>query len=230
MTQQATTQAKMTRPIIKEAVIVEGRDDVDVVQKAVDTLIIPTHGFGITAKTYELIARAYEEKGIIILTDPDYSGEEIRRKLSERFPKAKHAYVARELATRDGDIGIENARPEDVLEALRKAHAVSGSQSESGLPGQAGQAGQSDSSGQTDSSGQSDSSGQTVPKKIEKKDILRLGLVGTDNASALRAKTAEKLGIGYGNSKGLLRMLNGYGISIEELEKAVEWAVNTLSL
>ncbi len=218
MTQQATTQAKMTRPIIKEAVIVEGRDDVDVVQKAVDTLIIPTHGFGITAKTYELIARAYEEKGIIILTDPDYSGEEIRRKLSERFPKAKHAYVARELATRDGDIGIENARPEDVLEALRKAHAVSGSPGGSGLPGQAGQA------------GQSDSSGQSVPKKIEKKDILRLGLVGTDNASALRAKTAEKLGIGYGNSKGLLRMLNGYGISIEELEKAVEWAVNTLSL
>ncbi len=218
MTQQATTQAKMTRPIIKEAVIVEGRDDVDVVQKAVDTLIIPTHGFGITAKTYELIARAYEEKGIIILTDPDYSGEEIRRKLSERFPKAKHAYVARELATRDGDIGIENARPEDVLEALRKAHAVSGSQGGSGLPGQAGQA------------GQSDSSGQTAPKKIEKKDIQRLGLVGTDNASALRAKTAEKLGIGYGNSKGLLRMLNGYGISIEELEKAVEWAVNTLSL
>ena len=218
MTQQAMTQAKMTRPIIKEAVIVEGRDDVDVVQKAVDTLIIPTHGFGITAKTYELIARAYEEKGIIILTDPDYSGEEIRRKLSERFTKAKHAYVARELATRDGDIGIENARPEDVLEALRKAHAVSGSQGGSGLPGQAGQV------------GKSDSSGQTVPKKIEKKDILRLGLVGTDNASALRAKTAEKLGIGYGNSKGLLRMLNGYGISIEELEKAVEWAVNTLSL
>ena len=224
MTQQATTQAKMTRPIIKEAVIVEGRDDVDVVQKAVDTLIIPTHGFGITAKTYELIARAYEEKGIIILTDPDYSGEEIRRKLSERFPKAKHAYVARELATRDGDIGIENARPEDVLEAIRKAHAVSDSQSESG------QAGLSDQLGQSGQAGQTDSSGQTVPKKIEKKDILRLGLVGTDNASALRAKTAEKLGIGYGNSKGLLRMLNGYGISIEELEKAVEWAVNTLSL
>ena len=224
MTQQATTQAKMTRPIIKEAVIVEGRDDVDVVQKAVDTLIIPTHGFGITAKTYELIARAYEEKGIIILTDPDYSGEEIRRKLSERFPKAKHAYVARELATRDGDIGIENARPEDVLEALRKAHAVSGSQGELG---QSGPAGLSDQAGQSDSSGQSD---QSRPKKIEKKDILRLGLVGTKNASALRAKTAEKLGIGYGNSKGLLRMLNGYGISIEELEKAVEWAVNTLSL
>jgi ribonuclease M5 len=214
MTQQATTQAKMTRPIIKEAVIVEGRDDVDVVQKAVDTLIIPTHGFGITAKTYELIARAYEEKGIIILTDPDYSGEEIRRKLSERFPKAKHAYVARELATRDGDIGIENARPEDVLDAIRKAHAVSDSQSESEKSGQAGQSGQAD---------------QSRPKKIEKKDILRLGLVGTKNASALRAKTAEKLGIGYGNSKGLLRMLNGYGISIEELEKAVEWAVNTLS-
>ncbi len=207
----------MTLPTIKEAIIVEGRDDVEVVRRAVDALIIPTHGFGITAQTYELIARAYEEKGIIILTDPDFSGEEIRRKLAARFPKAKHAYVARELATRNGDIGIENARPEDVLEAINKAHAPCDSKSEAG---------------ETTASADKVANAEQIGKieKIEKKELVRLGLVGTEGASLLRAKTAEKLGIGYGNSKGLLRMLNGYGISIEELEKAVEWAVDTLSL
>lgn len=206
----------MTLPTIKEAIIVEGRDDVEVVRRAVDALIIPTHGFGITAQTYELIARAYEEKGIIILTDPDFSGEEIRRKLAARFPKAKHAYVARELATRNGDIGIENARPEDVLEAINKAHAPCDSKSEAETTANADKAASAEQIGKIE--------------KIEKKELVRLGLVGTEGASLLRAKTAEKLGIGYGNSKGLLRMLNGYGISIEELEKAVEWAVDTLSL
>ncbi len=225
----------MTLPTIKEAIIVEGRDDVEVVRRAVDALIIPTHGFGITAQTYELIARAYEEKGIIILTDPDFSGEEIRRKLVARFPKAKHAYVARELATRNGDIGIENARPEDVLEAINKAHAPCDSKSEAGeTTASADKSKRTKSKVEVETTANAEQIGKIGKiekiEKIEKKELVRLGLVGTEGASLLRAKTAEKLGIGYGNSKGLLRMLNGYGISIEELEKAVEWAVDTLSL
>ena len=40
---------------INEAIVVEGRDDIDVVSKAFDTLIIATHGFGITKQTWALI-------------------------------------------------------------------------------------------------------------------------------------------------------------------------------
>ena len=72
---------------IEQAIIVEGRDDVTAVSEAVNALIIPTHGFGITAETWGVIAKAYEEKGLIILTDPDHAGEEIRRKLTEKFPE-----------------------------------------------------------------------------------------------------------------------------------------------
>ena len=105
---------------IKEAIVVEGRDDTDAVQKAVEAFIIETHGFGISKKTWEVLEKADKEKGLIIFTDPDYSGEEIRRKISAKFPSSKHAYMPRKKATKKDDIGIENASPEAILEALGK--------------------------------------------------------------------------------------------------------------
>ena len=116
----------MDRIKIKEAIIVEGRDDCDAVGKAFDTLIIPTHGFGITEETWELIEKAYDEIGIIVLTDPDYSGERIRERILERFPEAGQAYVPRELALRGDDVGVENATPEVIAEAVGKAHKSTG--------------------------------------------------------------------------------------------------------
>lgn len=109
---------------IKEAIVVEGRDDEAAVLKAFDALIITTHGFGITKETWGLIEKAYKEKGIIILTDPDFSGEEIRRKVTAKCPNAKQAYMPLDKALKDGDIGIENSIPEDIVTAISKAHAV----------------------------------------------------------------------------------------------------------
>ncbi|MCI8630927.1 MAG: ribonuclease M5 [Firmicutes bacterium] len=107
---------------IKEVIVVEGRDDTAAIKKAVDADTIETHGFGIRRATWELIEKAYKERGIIIFTDPDYSGNEIRRRLKERFPSAKEAFLARDDAERDGDIGIENACPQAIKSALGKAH------------------------------------------------------------------------------------------------------------
>jgi ribonuclease M5 len=105
---------------IKEAIVVEGRDDTAVLNQITDALIIETHGFGINEKTWELLDKAYREKGLIILTDPDFSGEEIRKRLTKRFPNSKHGYMPRKKAMKNGDIGIENSSPEDVIEVLKK--------------------------------------------------------------------------------------------------------------
>ena len=121
------------RPKLKEVLIVEGRDDTINVTRAVDCFTIETHGFGITRETWEEIARAYEEKGIIILTDPDHSGEEIRRKLTEAFPGAGQAYISRDDALRKGDIGVENAEPEVIIEALRRCRGFISEESASDL-------------------------------------------------------------------------------------------------
>lgn len=115
---------KTNKNKIKEAIIVEGRDDVAVVSQVFDTLIIPTHGFGITGSTWKLIDKAYKEKGLIILTDPDFSGREIRKKISEKYPNAKQAYISKEEGLKNGNIGVENATIESVERAILKVHTT----------------------------------------------------------------------------------------------------------
>ena len=106
---------------IKEAIVVEGRDDTIAVQQAVDGMIIETHGFGIKKETWDLLENAYQKKGLILFTDPDFSGEEIRRKLTARFPDSKQAYLTKSETEKKGDIGIENASPENIRKAIETA-------------------------------------------------------------------------------------------------------------
>ena len=50
-------------PLIKETIVVEGRDDTNAINRAVRGTTIETHGFGISKETWEKIANAYETKG-----------------------------------------------------------------------------------------------------------------------------------------------------------------------
>ena len=69
--QNRMTQNSKKSKLIKEVIVVEGRDDIDAVQKAVNADIIATHGYGISKATIDRIENAYKTRGIIILTDPD---------------------------------------------------------------------------------------------------------------------------------------------------------------
>lgn len=109
--------------MIKEIIVVEGRSDVSAVKKAVDAEIIATSGFGITEETIKLIKQAAKTKGIIILTDPDYAGKKIRQIISREIENCKHAFIPRDKATKNGNIGVENASPEQIIKALENARA-----------------------------------------------------------------------------------------------------------
>ena len=108
---------------IKEVIVVEGRDDETAVKKAVDAEIIITHGFGISKKIFRQIKFAKERCGVIILTDPDHAGEEIRNRLDKAVPGCKHSFIPREEARKKDNIGVENANVESILKALEKAKA-----------------------------------------------------------------------------------------------------------
>ena len=110
--------------MIKEVLIVEGKMDVAAINKSVDAECIITDGFKLSKRTLANISAAYERRGIIIFTDPDSAGERIRRFLTARFPKAKHAYVPKIEATANDDIGIEQASPESIRAALSKVRTL----------------------------------------------------------------------------------------------------------
>lgn len=107
---------------IKEVIVVEGRDDISAVKAAVDAEIIQTNGFAIRKKgNIERLRVAYEKKGLIILTDPDYVGNELRKYIQKFFPNVKNAYISREEGRKENNIGVENASPEAIIKALENA-------------------------------------------------------------------------------------------------------------
>ena len=107
---------------IKEVIVVEGKDDISAVKNAVDAEVFQVNGHAVRKnKSIEKLKLAYENRGLIILTDPDYAGDEIRKFLNKNFPNAKNAFISRVSGTKDGDIGVENASPEAIITALEKA-------------------------------------------------------------------------------------------------------------
>ena len=107
--------------MIKEVIVVEGRDDITAVKQAVDAEMIAVGGFGINAKIICRKKEAQKRKGVIVLTDPDFAGEKIRSIIAKRVKGVKHAYIAQEDGLKDGDIGVENASPEVIRKALENA-------------------------------------------------------------------------------------------------------------
>ena len=187
-------------PVIAETIIVEGRDDTNSIKRAVEAETIETHGFGIRRETWELIDKAYRTTGIIVFTDPDHAGETIRKRILEKYPDALEAFLDRESARDGDDIGIENAAPEAVREALAKVHraAETANSARQGTP--------------------ADTAAAPVPFTME--DLREAGLIGSEQAAAARQAVGRALGIGYGNAKAFLRKLNHYGITREDFAHA----------
>lgn len=111
--------------MIKEVIVVEGKADRAAIQRAkIEADVILTEGFNLSPRCLRDIEGALKHRGIIILTDPDSAGERIRRFLTQKFPTAKHAFIPRLQATANGDVGIEQAEPQAIREALAKARGV----------------------------------------------------------------------------------------------------------
>lgn len=104
---------------INEFIVVEGRDDTERVKRAVQCDTIETNGSAINESTLKVIAQAYETRGVIVLTDPDFPGDKIRNTIQKQIPGVKHAYIDKEKAkNKRGKIGVEHAQLSDIKEAL----------------------------------------------------------------------------------------------------------------
>ena len=161
---------------IKQAIIVEGKYDKIRLSNLVDALIIPTNGFAIykDKETAELIKTLAKKTGIIILTDSDSAGLQIRNALRNivREGKVINVYIPdiygkerrKRTPSKQGLLGVEGIDDEILLKAFEKAGVFAEKLS--------------------------------VPKEpITKADLVEWGLSGGANSSAYRAELQKKLGL-----------------------------------
>ena len=109
---------------IKEIIVVEGKDDTVAVKNAVDADTIETNGSAIGKHVIEQIKLAKERRGVIILTDPDYPGERIRKIVRQHVPGCIHAFLPKkEAISKNGaNLGVENASRDAIRLALKDAN------------------------------------------------------------------------------------------------------------
>ena len=103
---------------IKEVIVVEGKTDYTLLKSFLDAEIIITNGSEISEETLELIKHANEARGVIILTDPDFPGMQIRNKINSYTSGCKNAFVEKSKAIKGKKVGIAETRKEDILLAL----------------------------------------------------------------------------------------------------------------
>lgn len=118
---------------IREAIIVEGRYDVNKLKQIVDTMVIETSGFSIfnNKEKLQLIRRIAAQRGVLILTDSDGAGFVIRNYLKGALPKeqVKHAYIPQIAGkerrkvhgSKEGTLGVEGIPDDVLLDVLTRA-------------------------------------------------------------------------------------------------------------
>ena len=190
---------------VKEVIVCEGRYDKDTLSQVFDAVIIETGGFGVfnDREKLALLRRLAEARGLVILTDSDGAGFQIRGYLKGAIdPKlVKHAYIPdipgrerrKKTASKAGTLGVEGMRPEVLVEALRRAGATFEGAESSG----------------------------SEAEELSAADMYALGLSGRPGSAALRAALLAELGLpGKLQGASLCGVLSAL-YTREELERAL---------
>ena len=104
--------------MIKEVIVVEGKNDTKRLKSFFDCETIETNGLGINKETIDYIKKINEKRGVILFLDPDTPGEKIRDRLNKEIPNLKNAFVLKEDARTSKKVGVEHASKEVLEEAL----------------------------------------------------------------------------------------------------------------
>lgn len=112
-------------------IIVEGKYDKNVLSQLLDATILTTDGFAVfnSRQKQQLLRRVCAERGVLLLTDPDGGGRQIRSFLLGILPhdRVHQLHVPRiegkerrkRVASRSGLLGVEGMMPEVLLSLFR---------------------------------------------------------------------------------------------------------------
>ncbi|KRM84596.1 ribonuclease M5 [Liquorilactobacillus vini] len=109
---------------IKEVIVVEGKDDTKRIKLAVKADTLETNGSAISPSCLQQIALLQKRRGVIVFTDPDFSGEKIRQTIAQQVPGVKHAFLTKQQAIpgKKGSLGVEHASVTAIRQALANVY------------------------------------------------------------------------------------------------------------
>ena len=81
----------MNKIKIDGVLIVEGKEDVSYLSSFIDAHFFITNGYDLSKEKIDFLNQSSKVNTLIIFTDPDIAGEEIREKFSESVICVKHA-------------------------------------------------------------------------------------------------------------------------------------------
>lgn len=164
---------------IKEAILVEGRYDVNKVKQIFDTIVLETAGFGIfnDKNKSKMLRNLAEKRGLIVLTDSDGGGMVIRNYIRKTIRKeyVKHAYIPEIIGKekrkrtpgKENLLGVEGVQDEIIIRAVKNAGATFLDEEEE--------------------------LAKTDNKRITKVTLYDAGLSGRADSAALRTELLRKL-------------------------------------
>ena len=183
---------KEKKPRLIYPIIVEGKYDKCILSSLFSGLILTLDGFGVfNSKEKQMMIRKAAERGIILLTDSDGGGRQLRSFISGILPpdKVKHVYIPKiegkerrkVKRSKEGYLGVEGMEAELLLSLLAPFTE--------------------------------DSSTDADFEEISMADLYSDGFTGTDNSASKRAALAEHLGMpGDMSAKALLAAINLLGL------------------
>lgn len=109
----------MIKPKISQTIVVEGKSDAAKILNLFDANIIATNGSDCKETTIAMIKQANEKSGVILFLDPDYVGEQIRKKLTNLIPNLKQAFIfKKDIKIGSKKIGVAEANDDAIINAL----------------------------------------------------------------------------------------------------------------
>ena len=95
--------------------VVEGKEDASYLSNYISSEIVTTNGFEISKETVSYL----KDKKIIVLTDPDEAGKNIRNKLNELLPNSINVEVDIKKCVRNTKNGVAECDIDEVLTKLK---------------------------------------------------------------------------------------------------------------
>ena len=111
---------------IKEIIVVEGKSDINFLSSFLDADFYQVNGSSVCDEDIEFLKKVSSTRGVIVLTDPDYPGLQIRNYILKRIPDSKQAYIRKEVSIKHHKVGVAESTKEEVTHALENVATYSG--------------------------------------------------------------------------------------------------------